>query len=106
MVVKTTKITIETERLLFVSRGRTIVTWCPACRAQAEVMTPECDSVGDSITYTLLRDWLAAGKLHGWSTEGGPTQICMKSLRQCLESEEVPSLPNPDQTFPKTGEGK
>lgn len=106
VVVKTTTITIETESLLVVSRGRTIVTWCPACCAQAEVMTPERDSLGDSIPSALLRDWLAAGKLHVWSTEGGPTQICMKSLLQCLESEKVPSLPNPNQTFPKTGEGK
>ena len=33
MVVKTTRITIETESLLVVHRGKTIVTWCPACGA-------------------------------------------------------------------------
>ena len=106
MVVKTTRITIETESLLVVSRGRTIMTWCPACCAQAEVMTPERDSLGDSIPSALLRDWLAAGKLHVWSTEGGPTQICMKSLLQCLESEDDRRLPSTNQTFSKTGEGK
>jgi hypothetical protein len=68
-------------------------------------MTPECDSLGDIIPSAPLKDWLAAGKLHAWSTEGGSTQICMKSLLQCLESEDVPSLPNPNQTIPKTGEG-
>ena len=71
-------------------------------------MTPERDSLGERQHpfRTLLRGWLAAGKLHAWSTEGGPTQICMKSLLECLETEDVPSLPNPNQTFPKTGEEK
>ena len=43
MVVKTTRITIETESLLVVHRGKTIVTWCPACCADAEAMTLEGD---------------------------------------------------------------
>jgi hypothetical protein len=106
VVVKTTRITIETESLLVVRRGRTIVTWCPACSAQAEVMTLECDSLGDGIPSPLLRDWIAAGKLHSWSPDGGRTQICMESLRRCLESEDARGLPNPNRTFPKSGEGK
>ena len=63
MVVKTTRITIETESLLVVRRGKTIVTWCPACCAEAEAMTLEGTSLGD-IPSTLIRGWLAAGKLH------------------------------------------
>ena len=31
MVAKTTRITIETESLLVVRRGKTIVAWCPVC---------------------------------------------------------------------------
>ena len=70
VVVKTTRITIETESLLVVRRGKTIVTWCPACCAQAEAMTPERDSLGDSIPSALLRGWLAAGKLHALEHRG------------------------------------
>jgi hypothetical protein len=105
-VVKTTRITIETESLLIVHRGRTIVTWCPACCAQTEVMTLECDRLGDGIPSGLFTEWLAAGKLHSWSPDGGPIQICMNSLLQCLESEDACRLPNSNRIFPKTGEGK
>jgi len=106
MVVKTTRITIETESLLVVRRSKTIVTWCPMCCALAEAMSLEGDSLGEDIHSALLSDWLAAGKLHLWSPDGGPAQICLKSLLQCLEFEHARSLPNPQRTFPRTGEGK
>jgi hypothetical protein len=106
MVVKTTRITIETESLLIVRRGKTIVTWCPACCAEAEAMTLEGDSLGEDIPSTLFRSWLAAGKLHFWIHEGGPAQICLTSLLQCLESEHARRLPTPKPTPPNTGEGK
>jgi hypothetical protein len=104
-VVKTTKITIETECLLIVRRGKTIVTWCPICCVEAEAMTLEGDSLGEEFPSTLLRDWLAAGKLHLWSTDGGPDRICLTSLLRCFESEDARRLPTPKPT-PKTGEGK
>ena len=72
MVVKTTRITIETESLLVVRRGKTIVTWCPACCAEAEAMTLRATALATDIPSALLRDWLAAGKLHLWSPDGGP----------------------------------
>ena len=103
MVVRATRITIETESLLVVRRGKTIVTWCPACCAQAEAMTLDGDSLADAIPSTLLRDWLAAGKLHFWSPDGGPAQICLTSLLRCFESVDVGRLSDPKRTFPKTG---
>ena len=106
MVVKTTRITIETESLLVVHRGKTIVTWCPACCAEVEAMTLEGDSLGEGIPSALLRDWLATGKLHLWGPDGGPIQICLPSLLQCFESEDARRLPGPEANAPKTGEGK
>ncbi len=53
MVVKTTRITIETESLLIVRRGKTMVTWCPVCGADAEMMTLEGDTLGEDIRSTL-----------------------------------------------------
>ena len=91
---------------LVVRRGKTIVTWCPACCAEAEAMTLEGDGPDGDIPSTLLRDWLAAGKLHFWSPEGGPAQICLTSLLHCFESEDARRLPTPKPTVPKTGEGK
>lgn len=106
MVVKTTRITIETESLLVVHRGKTIVTWCPACGAVAEAMTLEGTSFGEDIPSTLLREWFAAGKLHLWSPDGGPSLICLTSLLRCFESQEARRLSTPKPTVPKTGERK
>src|ERR1700739_57598 len=104
MVVKTTRITIETESLLVVRRGKTIVTWCPACCADAEAMALEGTCLGEDIPPTLLSDWLPAGKLHFWSPDSGPALICLRSLLQCFESEDACRLPTPKPTVPKTGE--
>jgi hypothetical protein len=106
MVVKTTRITIETESLLIVRRGKTIVTWCPVCCAEAEAMTLEGDSLGEDIPSALLRDWLAAGKLHLWNPDGGLARICLTSLLRCFESEDAGRLPDPKRTFPNTGDRK
>lgn len=104
-MVKATRITIETESLLIVRRGKTIVTWCPVCCAEVEAMTLESDNLSEEFPSTLLRDWLTAGKLHLWSTGGGPDRICLTSLLRCFESEDARRLPTPKST-PKTGEGK
>src|SRR5579863_2793290 len=106
MVVKTTRITIETESLLVVRRGKTIVTWCPVCCTEVEAMTLEGDSLGDEIPSTLLRDGVAAGKLHLWNPNGGPAQICLRSLLQCFESVDAGRVQNPKPIFPKTGDRK
>ena len=103
MVVKTTRITIETESLLIVRRGKTIVTWCPVCCAEAEAMTLEADSLGEDLPSAHLRDWLVAGKLHLWSLDGGLDWICLTSLLRCFESEDARRLPTPKPT-PRTGE--
>lgn len=103
MVVKTTRITIETENLLVVRRGKAIVTWCPACRADVEVMMLEGDSLGEDIPSGYLRDWIRTGKLHLWRSAEGSAQICLPSLLQCFEAESVPRLGSP-KTNPKTGD--
>jgi hypothetical protein len=104
MVAKTTRITIETQSLLVVHRGKTMVTWCPVCCVQVEAMTLEGASLGDGLPSALLREWLATGKLHFWGPDDGPAQICLTSLLQCLECQVAGRLPEAKQTFPKTGE--
>jgi Fe-S oxidoreductase len=76
-MAKTTRITIETENLLVVRKGKTIVTWCPACCADVEVMIHEGDSLGEDIPSSYLAAWLAAGKLHLWRPAQGAAQICL-----------------------------
>jgi len=104
MVVKTTRITIETESLLVVHKGRTFVAWCASCGAQTEAMTLEGDSLCSEIPSPLLRDWLAAGKLHSWSTEDGQAFICLASLLRCFQSDSTRALPHSTLNSPKTGD--
>jgi len=106
VVVKTTRITIETESLLVVRRGKTIVTWCPACCAEVEAMAVEDHSLYEGIPSAVLRQWLATGQLHFWRNDGGPLQICLPSLLQCFASEDARSFQAPKRTAPKTGEGQ
>ena len=103
MVTKTTKITIETESLLVVHRAKTVVTWCPACCAEVEVMTVEGDDFSEAIPTTHLSDWLATGKLHLWRFGGGPAQVCLPSLLQCFETESDRRL-GPPKTDHKKGD--
>ena len=103
MVVKTTRITIETENMLVMRRGKAIVTWCPVCCADVEVMMLDGDSLGEDIPSKSLGDWLRAGKLHLWRPAEGSAQICLPSLLQTFEAETVPRLGIP-KTNPKTGD--
>jgi hypothetical protein len=102
-MVKTTRITIETESLLVVRRGKTTVTWCPACCADVEVMSLEGDSLGEDIPSSYLNDWLGTGKLHLWRPAEGSAQLCLPSLLQCFQAESVPRLGIPT-TNQKTGD--
>jgi Fe-S oxidoreductase len=103
VVVKTTRITIETENLLVVRKGKTIITWCPACCADVEVMMLEGVSPDKDLPSSYLTDWLATGKLHLWHPAEGSAQICLPSLLLCFEAESVPRLGN-SKTDSKTGD--
>lgn len=102
-MVKTTKITIETESQIVVHRAKTVVTWCPACCAEVEAMTLTGDGLGDGIPAAFLEDWLRTGRLHLWRQAEGSAQVCLPSLLQCFESESVPRLGTP-KTDDKTGD--
>lgn len=92
-MVKTIKITIETESLLVVRKGKTTLTWCPACCADVETVVLEGYSLGPDITFNHhLEHWLRTGKLHLWRPAEGSTQICLRSLLQCFEAEAIPGL--------------
>jgi len=106
MVVKTTKITIETESLLVVHKGRTIVAWCRSCDAETELMTLEGESLLRETSSLLVSDWLAAGQLHSWKTEDGQAHICLASLHRCFDFVHARTIPKPQLTFHQTGDRK
>jgi hypothetical protein len=100
MITKTTKITIETEAMLVVRQGRTVVTWCPKCQAEVEVMLCEDTSL------VHLLGGVRAGSLHVWRPEDSSTRICLPSLLQLSEPSEVQQVHVPERTFTNEGEGQ
>ena len=82
MVVRTTKITIETEGLLVVRQARTVVSWCPGCEAEVEVVL-----LGEDTAQLL--NGLPTGALHIWSPPEGPVLICLQSLVQRSQFNDV-----------------
>lgn len=99
-MVKTTKITVETESLTIIRRGKVFMAWCPDCQAEVEVITLANHGTGEGILAAQLDRWLAAAKLHVWAPASGPIQICLTSLLHCFEPEEVRPLSCPGQNNP------
>ena len=82
MAMRTTKITIETEALLVVRQARTVVSWCPGCQAEVEVVL-----LGEDTAQLL--SGLPTGALHIWRPPEGPVLICLRSLMQRSQSNDV-----------------
>jgi hypothetical protein len=99
VVLKTTRITVETDTLMVIRRARAALAWCPDCRTEVNVITLGSDGLAEAATVAQLQDWLNTGKLHSWQRADEPLQICVPSLLQCAESEGVqtrtPSYPDP-----------
>ena len=82
MAVRTTKITIETEGLLVIRQARTVVTWCPDCQDEVEAV------LLDEGTAQVLSG-LPTGALHICSPPEGPVLICLRSLMQGSQRNDV-----------------
>ena len=81
-VLRTTRITVETDTFLVVRRATAALAWCPACCAEVDVITLAEDSVLDPATSAQMEAWLGTGELHLWRSGEGAVQICMTSLLQ------------------------
>ncbi len=97
-MARTTRITIETESVLFVRQGRTVVAWCPECQAEVEVML-----VGDRQSAAQLLSGLGGVSLHLWTPAEGETQVCLPSLLGSGRSNEVTKTHNPERSLPDPG---
>ena len=82
---RTIRMTVETEALMIVRRAKAVQAWCPDCHAEVAVIAVN----GGSDAAARIREWLAAGKLHCWWPANGPAQICVPSLLQCFEAQQV-----------------
>ncbi len=77
---KRTEITIETERMLFISSPRKVIGWCVGCGAQAGMVpVDEAAFVARVDSRTIFR-LVEAGRLHSSETAEGLLLVCLDSL--------------------------
>ena len=78
---RTARITIETERLLVISRSRSsIKRWCEACNANTEFIgIDEAAAIAGVSQRTIFR-WAEAEALHLIETSDGKAMFCLQSI--------------------------
>jgi hypothetical protein len=82
---KTTRITMETERVLTLRCGSLGRMWCEHCSAEVETISLEAIASLPGIP-PKIQQWIDSGALHCAGTEPGPVRPCQKSLFRLLGS--------------------
>lgn len=81
---KQMRITIRQDGLLIL-RGRTSSrAWCPACRAEGEMIAIDHSAVICGTSPEGLEGWLDSPSLHRLQAADGSPLICLKSLMGCV----------------------
>lgn len=75
-----TKVTVEKERLLVISRQRQVAAWCEACGAEVEMVGAEEASLLTSLSQRAIFRLIEAGRLHFSETPRGSLWVCLNSL--------------------------
>ena len=77
---KRTEITIETERLLFISSPRKVVGWCAACDAESEMVPVDEAAILRRVDSRTIFRLVEAEQVHSSETANGLLLICLNSL--------------------------
>jgi hypothetical protein len=76
-----TKITIETERHLSISRSNLgVVSRCDQCREDVRMLRPEVAATMADVSVRTIYRWVEAEKVHYKETPDGLLLICLNSL--------------------------
>jgi hypothetical protein len=78
---KTARITVETERLLVISRSQRMVEyWCCHCDANVKIVgVEEAALIAGASERTIFR-WAETAEIHFIETEAGKAMFCVDSL--------------------------
>lgn len=83
--MKTTKITVETERTLVIRRAEQFVDWCPCCNSQREYILLDDTALMELALAVQIQLWRETGSLHISQQQGTRLfRICLASLL-CFE---------------------
>jgi hypothetical protein len=82
-----TEITVETERILVISKRNTsALAWCSACGSRGQMITPEAAAqIADMSSRSIYR-LVETNELHFIETNDHQLWICVQSLKQILET--------------------
>ena len=80
---KKATITVETERLLVISRSpHTVERWCCLCNAKVKLVgVAEAALIAGASERTIF-GWVELAEIHFMETEEGKTMFCVESLLQ------------------------
>ncbi len=81
-----TEITIETERVLVISKRNTsALAWCSACGGQAQMITPETAAKLADVSSRAIYRLIEADGLHFVEMSDKRLWICVNSLNRMIE---------------------
>jgi hypothetical protein len=77
---KRTEITIETERMLFISSPRKVLSWCAVCDVQVEMVPVDEAAILQRVDSRTIFRWVETERVHSSETANGLLLICLNSL--------------------------
>ena len=77
---KRTEITIETDRMFYISRPRIVVSWCAECDAQVEMVPVDEAAILRRVNSRTIFRWAEAKQVHSSENASGLLLICLNSL--------------------------
>ncbi|HEX5733301.1 MAG TPA: helix-turn-helix domain-containing protein [Blastocatellia bacterium] len=78
---KRTEITIETDRIVVISRRRLSArAWCKSCGRQVSMVTADEAARLAPVTSRTIYAWVEAGRLHSMKMSDGRLLICLESI--------------------------
>ena len=78
---KRTETIIEIEQVFVIRKlGRPLRTWCPECKAETEIVTPDEAAILIGVSSRTIYYWVEKGRLHFTEVPEGLLRICLNSL--------------------------
>jgi hypothetical protein len=75
-----TRITIETDEIVFARNFVRPSAWCPKCQSQTSVVTLTQAALLRHVNESTIQDWIRSGQVHMIETSDRGVLICITSL--------------------------
>jgi len=77
---KRTEITIETDRVFYISSPRVALGWCAQCETQVEMVTVDEAAILRRVNSRTMFQWVESQEVHARENGNGLLLICLNSL--------------------------